>query len=531
VGLRDYVEVLRRRWRSVAVPTVLVTALAAVLTVLATPSYTSTASLFFSLQTGNTANELAQGATFTQDQMASYATLASTPVVLGPVVEELGLPGDAADLARRLDVTAANDTVLLDVAVTDPSPQQAAAIANAVADQLQVAVTDLAPRNAAGEATVRSTVVTPAAAAQHPSAPNTRTDLLAGLMAGLVLGVLLALLREALDTRVRGSRQVHALTDAPVLGSLTHDPASADGLVLHDQPRSPQAELYRQLRTSTQFLQVGGRPLSMAVTSSLPGEGKSTVALNLALALAEVSDRVLLVDADLRRPTVADRLGIEGQAGLSTVLVGRAAFDDVVQEWGPARLAVLTAGAVPPNPAELLSSPGMATLAAELSTRYDVVVWDTAPLLPVTDAQVLSRHVDGVVLVASARKVRRVQLAAALEALARVDARLLGVVVNMLPARTQASTYGYGSYTDPSPATWRRRLTAVLPSTGVRAAGRPATPVVPAPRSAPEPQVTPAAAPTAPRSRVSAAASDRAALTAPVDRPAGRPGSRTDGPR
>ncbi|MGY1750491.1 polysaccharide biosynthesis tyrosine autokinase [Modestobacter sp. SYSU DS0511] len=463
MSLHDYVDVVRRRWVSVAVPAVLAVLLAGLLSALATPTYTSTARMFFSLESGNSANDLAQGANFTQAQMASYATLVTTPSVLGPVVTELGLPESPQELARSVSARAANDTVVLEVSVTDTSAARAAEIADAVADQLGEVVSEVAPRNADGEVTVRSTVVAPAVAPLYPSSPNTKLNLAAGLLLGVVLGVLLALLREALDTRVRSDRQLRALTDAPLLGNLTADPASEDTVVVHDQPRSAQAELYRQLRTNTQFLQVSGRPLSMVVTSSLPGEGKSTVAMNLALALAEVSDRVLLVDADLRRPTVAARLGLEQAAGLSTVLVGRASFDDVVQEWGPRRLAVLTSGAVPPNPAQLLSSGEMAELAAELLTRYEVVVWDAPPLLPVTDARLLSRHADGVVMVASGRLVRRPQLAEALQALRRVDARLLGVVMNMVSVRAQAAERGYGSYelpAVPEPRWTRLRLRA-----------------------------------------------------------------------
>jgi capsular exopolysaccharide synthesis family protein len=265
-----------------------------------------------------------------------------------------------------------------------------------------------------------------------------------GLLLGLVIGALVVALRETLDSRVGSVEKVRGLTDLPVLGALTVSPAEAHGsLIVSAESLSPQAELYRQLRTNLQFCQLDGRPLMVGVTSAISGEGKSTVSLNVALALAEVTDRVLLVDADLRRPTIADRLGIEGAAGLSTVLVGRAGFDDVVQEWGPRGLAVLTAGQIPPNPTELLSSPAMSALAAELADRYDAVIFDCAPLLPVTDALLLSRSTTGMVVVANSRKVRRGQLTQALSALAQVQARVLGVVVTMLDARGIATRYGY----------------------------------------------------------------------------------------
>ena len=507
MNTRNYVEVLGRRWRSVLAVLVIFVAGSGVLSASATPSFSASASLFFSLQNGNTANDLAQGSTFTQNQMASYARLATTAAVLAPVVEDLDLPVDAGQLARQVRATTPNDTVVLEVTATAGSADRAAAIANSVSEHLTEAVDDLAPVNAQGEPTVRSTVVAPAGPPRFQSSPDTRFDLVVGGLLGLVLGVLLALLREALDTRLRGTADVRTLVDAPVLGGLPADPASAGTLVVDADPRAPQAELYRQLRTSVEFLRIGGRPLSVAVTSAMPGEGKSTVALNLALALSEVSDRVLLVDADMRRPTVATRLGLEGSVGLSTLLVGRATIDDVIQPWGARQLSVLAAGAVPPNPAELLSSPGMAALAAELTARYDVVIWDSAPVLPVTDAQLLSRHVDGLVLIGAAGKVRRAQLTAAVESLRQVDATLLGVVVNMLSPRERAANAGYGAYCVDRAGRGRlQRLTGLrrLPSGLRRRRGAGST--SPAPTVGDEVPVAPAA-----RAGSSAGRSPRAA--------------------
>jgi capsular exopolysaccharide synthesis family protein len=180
----------------------------------------------------------------------------------------------------------------------------------------------------------------------------------------------------------------------------------------------------------------------LAVTSSLPAEGKSTVSGNLAVALAETGARVLLVDADLRRPAIAELLGVEGGVGLTTVLAGAARVEDVVQDWGGKQLQVLASGPVPPNPAELLGSPAMRGLLEDLRGRYDHVVIDTAPLLPVADAAVLSRLVDGTLLVAQAGRVRRAELTRALGNLDQVSARVLGIVLNRV--RGEESSYSYG---------------------------------------------------------------------------------------
>jgi len=291
-----------------------------------------------------------------------------------------------------------------------------------------------------------------------------------GILAGLVSGVGLAFARETLDTRVRGVADVQAITEAPVLGVIGAFPGGTGPLVLQDIPSSAQAEAYRQIRTSLQFLGVNDQARSIVVTSALPAEGKSTVAANLALALAETSTRVLLIDADLRRPNIADLMSLEGAAGLTTVLIGRAEFEDVVQEWGEGSLHVLTSGALPPNPSELLASPTMERLLIELADRYEVVIIDTAPLLPVTDAAILSRAVMGTLVVANARRVRRGQLAEGLGFLDQVEARVLGIVLN--EAVKDSERYGYTAQAMRSDADMPHRIDRLATRTG-RQAGAP----------------------------------------------------------
>ena len=184
----------------------------------------------------------------------------------------------------------------------------------------------------------------------------------------------------------------------------------------------------------------------MVVTSSLPGEGKSTTTINLAIALADAGSRVALVDADLRRPSVSKYLGIEGKVGLTTVLIGRATLDDVVQPWGNGKLHVLPSGQIPPNPSELLGSKAMAQVLTQLAAKYDVVLIDTPPLLPVTDAAILARLTSGALVVVSADKLHRNQLRESLGSLETVGARILGIVLNRV-ARKPSDAYTYYDYT------------------------------------------------------------------------------------
>ncbi len=199
---------------------------------------------------------------------------------------------------------------------------------------------------------------------------------------------------------------------------------------------------------------MGGRA-SFVITSSIPSEGKSTTTINLAIALADAGKRVALLDTDLRKPKVAEYLGIEGGAGLTDVLIGRASINDVMLPWGGRSLYVLPAGKVPPNPSELLGSAQMGTLLHMLEKDFDIVLCDAPPLLPVTDAAILARATSGALMVVSAGRVTKHQLTGATEALSTVGAKLAGSVMSMVPTRgpdSYYSAYGYGyGYTESPP--------------------------------------------------------------------------------
>ncbi|MGY1692663.1 polysaccharide biosynthesis tyrosine autokinase [Geodermatophilus sp. SYSU D01105] len=452
MALRTFLTVLGRRARIVVAVFLICVAGSGLATWLATPTYTAQATLFFSVGAAESVDDLQQGGNATRAQMTSYASLVETPSVLQPVIDRLDLAETTSSLAGQVDVTAPSDTVLLEIEVTDTDAGQAARIANAVADQVITVVEDLSPTGTdAVRPAIEATVVAPAETPRKTSSPDVLLNLAAGIVLGLGLGVLAALGRDALDTRVRTATEVAALTNRPVIGNLGVDGGRQRRVAVEAAPHSPQAEEYRQLRTNLQFLDVGRRGELgdgartsrgvLAVTSSLAAEGKSTVAVNLAVALAETSARVLLVDADLRRPSVATRLGLEGSAGLTTVLLGQAEVSDVVQEWGRTGLEVLTSGVLPPNPTELLASPAMHRLLDQLRASYDHVVIDCPPLLPVADGTILSTLVDGTIVLANATKVRRHQLAESLRNLSQVDARVLGVVLNQLDRGKD--TYGY----------------------------------------------------------------------------------------
>ena len=441
MDLREYINALRKRWYLVALFVVIGGLLGFYKADSTPPSYRATSKVFVSLERGATAQELVQGSTYTQNLVQSYAALASLPVVLDPVIDQLQLPTTAKALGRTITANTPLNTVLIEISANAGTAQRAADVSNAVATQLSTTITDLSPKAQDGDA-VRVQVVAPAPVPGFPIAPRTRLLVLTGLLAGLVAGVALALLRQLLDTRVRSPEDIAQLTDAALLGTIPLIRSRRAGAVTAITPSSLASEAYRRLQTNLQFLDASAQLKSIVVTSSLGSEGKSTTAINLALAVAEKGLRVLLVDADMRRPAIAGYCGIEGSAGLTTVLIGRADLEDVIQPWGHPSLHVLALGELPPNPSQLIGSAPMEGLLKRVQDSYDLVVLDSPPLLPVADGAILSRMSDGALVVVNCQKVRRQELVAALDTLDAVDARCLGLVANLVRNRSEQRYYG-----------------------------------------------------------------------------------------
>ncbi|POH60797.1 polysaccharide biosynthesis tyrosine autokinase [Arthrobacter glacialis] len=450
--LRQYLLILRRNW-IVIVTLVLVGLLVGGFTAIMTkPVYRAATQLFVATQSSGSVQDLQTGNSFIQARVSSYVKTALTPTVLEPVIATLGLDTTPQQLAKRVTASSDLSTVLISIAVEDRSPVQAAAIAQAVANSLIVAVDRLEMPTNGGDSPVKISVVTPASAPLAPSSPNMKIYLVVGLMAGLALGIVAALLRTTLDSRVRSERDLAPLTSSPVLGGIAFDAdATKNPLVSNGSAHSQRAESFRQLRTNLQFAHVSHKSKTVLVTSSLPGEGKSSTATNLAIAIAESGQSVALVDADLRRPMVAKYLGLEGQAGLTTALIGQADVQDLMQPWGKNELHVLTSGRIPPNPSELLGSVEMKLLIDRLEQAFDAVIIDAPPLLPVTDSAVLAQQVGGVLLVVGCHTAKRPQIEKAISTLQLVDADVLGVVLNRVPTKgPDAYSYSYYGYSSES---------------------------------------------------------------------------------
>ncbi|HQH08427.1 MAG TPA: polysaccharide biosynthesis tyrosine autokinase [Phycicoccus sp.] len=460
--LQDYLKVVRKRWRVIVAVVLVFVGLAAAGSLASEKVYESRTQFFVSTTGAGDSGALLQGSTFTQQRVKSYAQLLTTPRVLGPVAASVGVTGDVAGQVRA---TTPPDTVLIDVAVRDTDPARAQAMGEAIATEFPAAVTELESPAGAEASPVKVTVVRPPTTPDSPVSPRPLRNILLGGVLGLLLGLAAALVRETLDKTVKTQDDVKAVTDTPILGSIAYDPDAAKRpLIVEVDPRSPRAEAFRVLRTNLQFVDAAAHPRTIVVTSSLAGEGKSTMAANLALTMAQAGSRVCLIEADLRRRSkVLEYMGLEGGVGLTDALIGRTDVIDVIQPYGGTNLWVLGAGPIPPNPSELLGSTAMRSLLGHLSSRFDYVVIDAPPALPVTDAVVISKLVDGAIVVAGSGIVERDQLALTLESLESVNGHVLGIVLNRVPVK-HSQQYGGYAYVMPEEDSTRRERKRVYPA-------------------------------------------------------------------
>lgn len=457
--LQQFLKVLRARWITVCV-TALIPILAAIAyTASQTPLYQASTRLYVSSTAGSSVSDLLSASRLSQDRVLSYTQLVMGETLAQRTVDRLGLDMSAGTLKAMVTAKSQPNTVLIDVAVLDSSPVQARDIANALSDEFVVMVQELETPSKGAAPEARVVVEQRASVPTAPVVPKKKRNLAAGIALGAMLGVGLALLRDQLDNSIKTPEDLEEVAGTGVVGYIPFDKKLSSGhTITFENDNGATAEGFRKLRTNLQFLAVDNPPRLIVVTSSSPAEGKSTTAINIALALAEAEHNVVLVDGDLRRPRLAKYLDLVGSAGFSTVLSGGASLDDVLQKTQFSQLTVLTAGPIPPNPSELLGSLAARKMFGDLREKFDYVIVDSSPLLAVTDGAILAAEADGAIVAVRAGKTKRDQLAHAIGMLRDVDAKLLGAVLTMLPTRGSGSySYNYyyygGSYGDDKQAT------------------------------------------------------------------------------
>jgi capsular exopolysaccharide synthesis family protein len=459
--LRDYLRILRTYWLGSLVILLLAVLAGAGWTLTQPRIYSAMASGLVQAPTGDDPSTAYAADALSKSQAQSYVQLATSLSVANAVAKSMGTGVRPAVLLSRVQATLPDSTAIIEITALGPTPQSASTLANAWVKATATQVTKV--QDSGSGISGQTTRFVPLASASVPTAPispDVKAALLLAGIIGLLIGFVYAIIRNHLDRRVRSAAYIETNFRVSVLGTIPINPLLTEGnQLISNQPNVrtedrhtnfAMAESLRELRTNLSYVDVDNPPKLIVVTSPRPADGKSTIAANLAEALASsTAQRVIAIDCDLRRPSLSKIFNVADGAGLTDVLSGRAQLGDVTQQVGESsNLWVIGAGRIPPNPSELLGSRSLKEILAFLG-EHAIVILDAPPVLPVTDAVVLSNSADGVLVVVSARSTTYDQLDRTLQLVGRGGGKLLGAVLNQVPTRGQdARDYGYygGSY-------------------------------------------------------------------------------------
>ncbi|WP_433029621.1 polysaccharide biosynthesis tyrosine autokinase [Actinomycetospora sp. CA-053990] len=443
------IKVVRERWKLVAAG-VLVGLVGALLYATLTPrQYSATVTMYVSASDVSNATTAYQGGLLSEQRVTSYVQLLTGGRIADEVSRQLNLGGSPEELSNQISAAALPDSVILTASVLDRDPIRAAMIANAVGDSFTRLVAELEqPQNRSQPPSVSARVVQPAAVPFNPVAPQPAVGIGTGLLLGLVVGLGVAFFLDSRDKTVKSDDELTALLETPTLTVVPLEKEDGSRAGSLSSVRRVAAESYRRLRANLQFIPFkvsGGRAL--VVTSTLSGEGKTTTVVQLGIAMGEAGRRVVVVDGDLRKPALAERLNVDQLVGLTSILTGRAATREVIAHSRHENLWVIPSGPVPPNPSELLGTEKMAALLEELCLSFDYVLVDSPPIGPVVDAAVTANLSDGVLLVARHGYVQQEQLVASRDSISAASGRLLGTIFTMVPVAkaTYGAYYSYGA--------------------------------------------------------------------------------------
>ncbi len=442
MDLQQFIGVLRARWKFIVVTLLLGTLLTAAFAMSRPATYASTGRVFIAVPDDSPATSDFLSTYLVSQRTASYSELATDPVLIQKVIDRSGLQVSRSEVASRISTSVVASTQIVEVRATGPTPEEARDLADAEMVELIALVNDFE----------KPTSDKPAAVvARSTGAPLLDTVpvgiplfimLAIGIILSFIAGIVGALIRDILDITIKSRQDVEQTIGLPVISALPLDRDVAKDSHSAVAPGSPLAEAFRVLRANLRFADLDASGQMFLVTSALPNEGKTLTAVNLAQSLAATGQSVLLIDCDLRSPSVAANLGLENSVGMLSVLLGQVSLSEAVQAHSSG-LDVLPTGPRPPNPSEVLETNAVANLLGVVREAYDVIVMDAPPLLPVADTSTLIRHVDGVLLLARHGRTRKDVLRLASDRISGLGGRLYGVVLNGIPRRGGGG-YGYG---------------------------------------------------------------------------------------
>ena len=418
-----------------------------------TPMFRASADLFISTPASTIdIGLIATGSTFSQERVKSYTQILSAPATLQPVIEKLELNTTPQALASRISAAAPPDTVVIRLSVIDENPSRAAAIANEVGTQFSFTAETIELTQLDLTSPVKISIARPAVAEYSPISPKKKTNQLLGSVSLALLCYIFFLVRFFLDSTVKNVRDLGGLT---LLAAIGFDPAAdKNPLISEIGPYDARTEHYRTLRTNFLNSTESKLPICVAVVSGVAEEGKTTSALNLAISLGNLGLECLLIEGDLRRPRFAQYFALDNmnkglsQNGLTDLLSSNSKVQlmklmpKAVNTRGE-KISFIHAGEIQANSTELLSTDRFNELISYAKKKYQVVIIDCPPILPVIDASVICQSVDGAIVIAYGGKTRTRSFAATIDILKQIGVPICGVVINKIPSNRDAEDYGY----------------------------------------------------------------------------------------
>jgi receptor protein-tyrosine kinase len=476
VELQALVSLFRRRLPVIVLAFVICVAGSAVLSRSHTKIYKSGTRLYVNVPGATNTRDQAEGVQLTSQLLASFAKVVDSQVTTRRVARELQTKITPAQIKAKVAAAPVLQTLLIDVTATDPDPVFAARLANAAGKALASVIDDLGASSSGG---IKASIIDQASVPHTPVSPKPRRDIAVGGFLGLALGAAAALAIDALDRTIRQAEVAAAAFDAPVLCSIPRQRRiSSDPLVALKSGGSSTGEAYRALRTAIRFRESSQHLKTVLVTSAAAGDGKSTIAANLAIAMSLDGAKVILIDADLRRTRLANMFDLPDGAGLTDVLLGKVALSDALVAWSRG-LSILQVGTHTLNPSEALGSQAMVQVLEEAKRIADIVIVDAPPVLPVADPTVLAALVDGTVIVCRWGRTSTHAAESTRSMLDNVGADVIGVVLNAEGGGRSANYYRHYS-TRPQHRREDRPAATALPSTSTNGAAAPDAELAPA---------------------------------------------------
>jgi succinoglycan biosynthesis transport protein ExoP len=448
LDIRDIIHIIKKHLWAIVATVILFASVSGIISAFfLSDTYASSTTLIVIKQNqGSGVNDFNQSdLNLARSLVNTYNEIIRSNLVIDSVINDLNLDMGLGELRSKISVKAEGNTEIMRITVEDTIPERAREIADSVANVFIIEVNKLMNME-------NVQVIDTARVPGSPIRPKTMQNIVIAALLGLMLGLGVVFLIEFLDNTIKTQEDVEKHLQLPVIGRIPQfddeksrkkSSSRSTRLAFSASTKAPVMEAYKTLRTNLQYSNLDDNLRVIVVTSTSQDEGKSATAANLAVSIAQSNKRVLLIDCDLRRSAMHRIFHVLNETGLTNILVEGTDLGTIIQEVGIPNLHILTSGPKPPNPSELLGSVRMQALLQQVSEVYDTVILDVPPVLPVSDALVISKFTDGIIYVVRYGHIANDLVARAKADIQKVGARVLGVVINGIPLD---ASVGYGSY-------------------------------------------------------------------------------------